>query len=39
MAYEPLIGVLALQGGFQAHERMLSHIGARTRQVRVPRDL
>jgi 5'-phosphate synthase pdxT subunit len=36
---QPLIGVLALQGGFAAHERMLQALGARTRQVRVPRDL
>jgi 5'-phosphate synthase pdxT subunit len=35
----PLIGVLALQGGFEAHERMLRRLGARTRQVRVPADL
>jgi pyridoxal 5'-phosphate synthase pdxT subunit len=35
----PLIGVLALQGGFEAHERMLQRLGARTRQVRVPKDL
>ena len=35
----PLIGVLALQGGFEAHERMLGGLGARTRQVRVPADL
>lgn len=35
----PLIGVLALQGGFEAHERMLWGLGAQTRQVRVPRDL
>jgi 5'-phosphate synthase pdxT subunit len=35
----PLIGVLALQGGFAAHERMLSGLGARTREVRVPADL
>ena len=34
-----LIGVLALQGGFEAHERMLHGLGARTRQVRVPADL
>jgi 5'-phosphate synthase pdxT subunit len=33
------IGVLALQGGFEAHERMLWALGADTRQVRVPRDL
>jgi 5'-phosphate synthase pdxT subunit len=31
--------VLALQGGFEAHERMLRRLGAETRQVRVPRDL
>jgi 5'-phosphate synthase pdxT subunit len=35
----PLIGVLALQGGFEAHERMLEGLGARTREVRVPADL
>jgi 5'-phosphate synthase pdxT subunit len=36
---KPLIGVLALQGGFEAHERMLRGLGAQTRQVRVPADL
>jgi 5'-phosphate synthase pdxT subunit len=39
---KPLVGVLALQGGFEAHERMLAKLGPtppRTRQVRVPRDL
>ena len=35
----PLVGVLALQGDFEAHERMLHAIGVRTRQVRVPADL
>ena len=35
----PLIGVLALQGGFEAHERMLRTLGAHTREVRVPADL
>jgi len=35
----PLIGVLALQGGFEAHERMLQGLGAQTAEVRVPRDL
>ena len=35
----PLIGVLALQGGFQAHERMLARLGADVREVRVPADL
>jgi pyridoxal 5'-phosphate synthase pdxT subunit len=35
----PLIGVLALQGGFEAHERMLRGLGVRTHEVRVPSDL
>jgi 5'-phosphate synthase pdxT subunit len=38
----PLIGVLALQGGFEAHARMLEGLGPahpRTREVRVPEDL
>jgi 5'-phosphate synthase pdxT subunit len=35
----PLVGVLALQGGFEAHERILSALGARVREVRVPADL
>jgi 5'-phosphate synthase pdxT subunit len=39
VADAPLIGVLALQGGFEAHERMLQGLGARTREVRVPADL
>jgi 5'-phosphate synthase pdxT subunit len=34
-----LIGVLALQGGFAAHERMLRSLGAEVREVRVPADL
>lgn len=38
-AEAPLIGVLAIQGGFQAHERMLERLGARVREVRVPADL
>jgi pyridoxal 5'-phosphate synthase pdxT subunit len=33
------VGVLALQGGFAAHERMLQGLGALTREVRVPADL
>jgi pyridoxal 5'-phosphate synthase pdxT subunit len=36
---KPLVGVLALQGGFEAHERMLRSLGADTREVRVPADL
>ncbi len=39
MTAVPLVGVLALQGGFAAHERMLQGLGARTRQVRVAADL
>jgi 5'-phosphate synthase pdxT subunit len=35
----PLIGVLALQGGFEAHERMLRGLAAETVEVRVPGDL
>lgn len=34
-----LIGVLALQGGFAAHGRMLRELGADVREVRVPTDL
>jgi pyridoxal 5'-phosphate synthase pdxT subunit len=33
------IGVLALQGDFQAHEAMLAELGAEAREVRVPADL
>jgi 5'-phosphate synthase pdxT subunit len=36
---QPLIGVLALQGGFEAHERVLARLGAGMREVRVPADL
>ncbi len=35
----PLIGVLALQGGFQAHERVLRGLGADVREVRTPAGL
>ena len=35
----PLIGVLALQGGFEAHAKALRHLGADVREVRVPDDL
>jgi 5'-phosphate synthase pdxT subunit len=35
----PLIGVLALQGGFEAHARMLQRLEARVREVRVTGDL
>jgi 5'-phosphate synthase pdxT subunit len=35
----PLVGVLALQGDFEAHARMLRALGAEVREVRVPADL
>ena len=34
-----LIGVLALQGGFAAHARILEGLGAEVREVRTPADL
>jgi 5'-phosphate synthase pdxT subunit len=34
-----LVGVLALQGDFEAHGRMLRGLGADVREVRVPADL
>jgi pyridoxal 5'-phosphate synthase pdxT subunit len=34
-----LIGVLALQGGFEAHVHALEELGAEAREVRVPADL
>jgi pyridoxal 5'-phosphate synthase pdxT subunit len=33
------VGVLALQGDFEAHARILSGLGANAREVRVPADL
>ncbi len=35
----PPVGVLALQGGFEAHARMLRGVGAEVREVRTPADL
>ncbi|HEY5192637.1 MAG TPA: pyridoxal 5'-phosphate synthase glutaminase subunit PdxT [Solirubrobacteraceae bacterium] len=35
----PTIGVLALQGDFQAHGRVLQRLGATVREVRAPHDL
>jgi pyridoxal 5'-phosphate synthase pdxT subunit len=35
----PLIGVLALQGDFEAHAKVLERLSARVREVRVPADL
>ncbi|HET6547868.1 MAG TPA: pyridoxal 5'-phosphate synthase glutaminase subunit PdxT, partial [Solirubrobacter sp.] len=34
-----MIGVLALQGDFEAHSKMLRDLGAEVREVRVPADL
>jgi len=36
---KPAIGVLALQGDFEAHARVLRELGAEPREVRVPADL
>jgi 5'-phosphate synthase pdxT subunit len=35
----PLVGILALQGDFEAHARVLRELGARPLEVRVPADL
>jgi pyridoxal 5'-phosphate synthase pdxT subunit len=35
----PIVGVLALQGGFAAHAEILRRLGAEVREVRVPEDL
>jgi 5'-phosphate synthase pdxT subunit len=35
----PVVGVLALQGDFEAHARMLTDLGADARVVRTPADL
>jgi pyridoxal 5'-phosphate synthase pdxT subunit len=34
-----LVGILALQGDFEAHSQIVSSLGARPREVRVPDDL
>ena len=34
-----VVGVLALQGGFAAHEKIVRGLGAQAREVRVPADL
>ena len=39
MSSAPAVGVLALQGGFAAHARMLAALGADVRFVRTPADL
>jgi pyridoxal 5'-phosphate synthase pdxT subunit len=38
-AFGPLVGVLALQGDFEAHGKVLRALGADVREVRVPDDL
>jgi pyridoxal 5'-phosphate synthase pdxT subunit len=35
----PLVGVLALQGGFEAHAKVLRDLGADVREVRTPANL
>ena len=35
----PVVGILALQGDFEAHARVLRELGAGPREVRVPDDL
>ena len=35
----PLVGILALQGGFEAHAKIVRTLGAHPREVRVPADL
>src|SRR6185312_17398223 len=35
----PVVGILALQGDFAAHARVLRALGAAPREVRVPADL
>lgn len=35
----PLVGVLALQGDFEAHAKILTRLGATAREVRTPADL
>ena len=39
MSDQPLVGVLAIQGGFEAHIRVLEPLGARTREVRTAAEL
>jgi len=34
-----VVGVLALQGDFEAHAKILAGLGAEAREVRVPADL
>ena len=34
-----IVGVLALQGGFEAHSKSLARLGANVREIRTPEDL
>jgi 5'-phosphate synthase pdxT subunit len=36
---DPVVGVLAIQGDFEAHDRALREVGAEPRIVRMPQDL
>src|SRR5213079_3663886 len=38
-ALPPVVGVLALQGDFEAHAKLLRSLGAEPREVRVPAEL
>ena len=37
--WHPIVGVLALQGDFREHSKMLAEVGAQAREVRLPADL
>ncbi len=39
MTQAPTVGVLALQGGFESHAKILEQLGAVVREVRTPADL
>jgi pyridoxal 5'-phosphate synthase pdxT subunit len=39
VSHPPVVGVLALQGDFEAHAKVLEEVGAEPRAVRVPADL
>lgn len=39
MPHSPTIGILALQGAYEAHARVLESLGATVRMVRVPAEL
>ena len=39
MSPAPTVGVLAIQGGFEAHAKMVRRLGAEAREVRIPAEL